>query len=37
MFKNGSVNIYTIWSSSVDMNIPNIDNYNKIYELLKKD
>lgn len=37
IFKNGSVNIYTIWSSSVDMNIPNIDNYSEIYELLKKD
>ena len=37
IFKNGSVNIYTIWSSSVDMNIPNIDNYSEIYEKLKKD
>ncbi len=37
MFKNGSVNVYTIWSSSVDMSIPNIDNYWEIYELLKKD
>lgn len=37
IFKNGSVNIYTIWSSSVDMKIPNIDNYSEIYELLKKD
>ena len=37
IFKNGSVNIYTIWSSSVDMKIPDIDNYSEIYELLKKD
>ena len=37
IFKNGSVNIYTIWSSSVDMKIPDIDNYSDIYELLKKD
>ena len=37
IFKNGSVNIYTIWSNSVDMNIPNIDNYSEIYEKLKKD
>lgn len=37
IFKNGSVNIYTIWSSSVDMKVPDIDNYNEIYNLLKKD
>lgn len=37
IFKNGTVNIYTIWSSSVDMKVPNIDNYNEIYNLLKKD
>jgi len=37
IFKNGSVDIYTIWSSSIDMKISNIDNYWAIYKLLKKD
>jgi len=37
IFKNGSVNIYTLWSSWVDMTIKNTKDYNKIYELLKTD
>jgi len=37
IFKNGSVNIYTLWSSWVDMVIRDTKDYNKIYELLKID
>lgn len=37
IFKNGVVNIYTIWSSKIEMKLLDIDNYWEIYELLKKD
>ncbi len=37
VFKNWTVNIYTIWSSWVDMKVPDSDNYTAIYDLLKKD
>ncbi len=37
IFKNGSINIYTLWSSWIDMTIKNTKDYKKIYELLKKD
>ena len=37
IFKNWTINIYTLWSSSVDMSIVNIHNYREVYEKLKKD
>ena len=37
LFKNGNIKIYTLWSSWVDMNIKDIDNFREVYELLKKD
>jgi membrane protein YdbS with pleckstrin-like domain len=36
MFKNWTINIYTLWSSSVDMSVVNTKNYNEVYKLLKK-
>ncbi len=36
IFQNGSINVYTIWSSSIDMKIPDIENYTEVYQLLKK-
>lgn len=36
IFKNWNINIYTIWSWSVEMKIKDINNFNDIHEILKK-
>jgi len=36
IFKNGNVDIYTLWSTSIDMRIKNIKDYQKVYEILKE-
>lgn len=37
IFKNGTLSIYTLWSSSRDMVLSDVDKYTEIYDLLKKD
>jgi len=37
MFGNGNVDIYTTWSTNIDMRIKNINDYQKVYELLKEE
>ena len=35
IFKNGSVEIYTIWSNFTDMSFSDTEDFQKIYENLK--
>lgn len=37
IFKNGIVNVYTVWSSVVDVNFVDSEDFNKLYDILKKD
>ena len=37
IFKNGSVNIYTIWSGRIEMKLSDMGDYFQVYDLLKKD
>lgn len=37
IFKNGTLSIYTLWSSSRDMVLSDVDKYIEVYDLLKKD
>ncbi len=37
IFKNGVLSIYTLWSSSRDMVLSDVDKFTEIYDLLKKD
>jgi len=36
LFWNGNVNIYTTWSTNIDMSLKNTKDYKEIYEILKK-
>jgi hypothetical protein len=37
IFRNGSVNVYTLWSWKVEMVLSDMDNYEEVYDLLKRD